>query len=55
MKRSTVLILAAVGHVASSVAMRMAGIEGAGLQSAAGVLLVGMGFICMEIEEAGRK
>jgi hypothetical protein len=55
-KNSTALICAAAGHVALSIVMRVIDLEGAGLQSAAGVLLVGMGFICMELEKLrGRK
>tara|TARA_R100001369_G_scaffold4966_1_gene14184 strand:+ start:52834 stop:52965 length:132 start_codon:yes stop_codon:yes gene_type:complete len=42
-------------HVAVSVAMQIRGMEGADLKSTTGVLLVGMGFICMEISKAGRK
>ncbi|MDN3561699.1 hypothetical protein [Vreelandella neptunia] len=55
MRNSTALILAGAGHVAASIVMQFLGIEGADLKSTTGVLLVGMGLICMEIQEAGRK
>lgn len=55
MKKSSILICCAALHVLVGVGKQFMGLDGAALNNATGVLLVGMGFICMEIEEAGRK
>ena len=54
-KKSSILICCAALHVLVGVGKQFMGLDGAALNNATGVLLVGMGFICMEIEEAGRK
>ena len=53
MKSSTALICTGAIHVAVGLIKQFMGLDDAALNNATGVLLVGMGFICMEISKNG--